>query len=484
MRASTAALTFALGLALAQLASCGGGDSESSNGSASHSLLVSSLSVPLLQSIEPAQAFHSDRIELKLTLAGISVPVTAAWIGNVRAAEIRQADLGTAVAVFEAGTEEQVGLHDVTVGFADGTSTSLPRAFRRQLRQDPVVFVHGCPLPRQSVGDRSIALGSVTNYYTSKFWHPLYRKLQKAGYPAPRWQDEDDFLDSPRFDHASTHPGDRNYLNVFAMSEDSRDRNHEEKEPPDELLYAGHCGSGLRMAEELASYIDQVLAATGAAKVDLIVNSAGALGARWYLLKHRGTEKVRDVVFLAGMNHGTEVAIVPTVHNREATWWKPNYEAAREGFPAYACAGQGGGSTARNEVLSQDLQFRVNGCVLPGTGPARDALQEIPADHRKSDKLAGGVAYLNIYNVGLDELIEPTTSACLAQRFQGDCTDTDLNVAVQARSPVDPSDTPHSAIRSDPEVVDLTACHVMRRGPAQAQPSHNCKAERLAAQAP
>ena len=60
-------------------------------------------------------------------------------------------------------------------------------------------------------------------------------------------------------------------------------------------------------AAELSTFVDQVLASTGAAKVDLVGHSQGGMMPRYYL-KHLGGEaKVDKLVGLAPSNHGTTV---------------------------------------------------------------------------------------------------------------------------------------------------------------------------------
>lgn len=63
-------------------------------------------------------------------------------------------------------------------------------------------------------------------------------------------------------------------------------------------------------ARELAVYVDEVLARTGASKVDLVSHSMGGLNTRWYVKFLGGDQKVDDYVSLAGPNHGTESAKV------------------------------------------------------------------------------------------------------------------------------------------------------------------------------
>jgi triacylglycerol esterase/lipase EstA (alpha/beta hydrolase family) len=58
-------------------------------------------------------------------------------------------------------------------------------------------------------------------------------------------------------------------------------------------------------AGELAAYVDQVLAATGAAEVDLVGHSQGGMMPRYYLKHLGGAAKVGALVGLSPSNHGT-----------------------------------------------------------------------------------------------------------------------------------------------------------------------------------
>ncbi|MBL1108757.1 triacylglycerol lipase [Streptomyces sp. 5-8] len=66
--------------------------------------------------------------------------------------------------------------------------------------------------------------------------------------------------------------------------------------------------SNATTASQLAQEIDRVLAATGAAKVDLVTHSMGGLSSRHYLKYLAGDAKVDAWVSLAGPNHGTGAA--------------------------------------------------------------------------------------------------------------------------------------------------------------------------------
>jgi triacylglycerol esterase/lipase EstA (alpha/beta hydrolase family) len=60
-------------------------------------------------------------------------------------------------------------------------------------------------------------------------------------------------------------------------------------------------------AAELKTFVDEVLAATGARKVDLVGHSEGAIMPRWYLKFLGGAAKVDHFVGWAGPNHGTNI---------------------------------------------------------------------------------------------------------------------------------------------------------------------------------
>ncbi|MBC2902675.1 esterase/lipase family protein [Streptomyces cupreus] len=66
--------------------------------------------------------------------------------------------------------------------------------------------------------------------------------------------------------------------------------------------------SNVTTAGQLSSYINTVRAQTGAAKVDLVVHSMGALSSRYYLKNLGGTAYVDDFVSTAGTHHGTTTA--------------------------------------------------------------------------------------------------------------------------------------------------------------------------------
>ncbi|MEU7060768.1 alpha/beta fold hydrolase [Streptomyces sp. NPDC046197] len=63
-----------------------------------------------------------------------------------------------------------------------------------------------------------------------------------------------------------------------------------------------------KSAEQLSAYVDEVLAATGAAKADLVGHSQGGMMPRYYLKFLGGAGKVNALVGLAPDNHGTTLS--------------------------------------------------------------------------------------------------------------------------------------------------------------------------------
>lgn len=77
----------------------------------------------------------------------------------------------------------------------------------------------------------------------------------------------------------------------------------------------GAYGTGdiAQSAEQLAQFVDRVLASSGAAKVDLVGHSQGGLMARQYLKFDGGADKVEQLVTLGATNHGTTLLGIGTL---------------------------------------------------------------------------------------------------------------------------------------------------------------------------
>lgn len=74
-------------------------------------------------------------------------------------------------------------------------------------------------------------------------------------------------------------------------------------------------GSGdiRRSARELAAFVDDVLAATGSATVDIVGHSQGGMMPRQYLRFEGGTGKVTNLVTLGATHHGTTLLGIGTL---------------------------------------------------------------------------------------------------------------------------------------------------------------------------
>lgn len=73
-------------------------------------------------------------------------------------------------------------------------------------------------------------------------------------------------------------------------------------------------GDNRTNARSLASYVNQVKAATGSAKVDIVNHSMGGLVSDWYLHELGGAASVAHLASIAGANHGTTAAYACTVY--------------------------------------------------------------------------------------------------------------------------------------------------------------------------
>ncbi|MFD9467133.1 esterase/lipase family protein [Streptomyces sp. NPDC060027] len=69
-------------------------------------------------------------------------------------------------------------------------------------------------------------------------------------------------------------------------------------------------------ARQLSDFVDGVLAATGAKKVDMVGHSQGAMMPRYYLKYLNGKEKVNSLIGLGPTNHGTTIDGIATLAAR------------------------------------------------------------------------------------------------------------------------------------------------------------------------
>jgi triacylglycerol esterase/lipase EstA (alpha/beta hydrolase family) len=97
-------------------------------------------------------------------------------------------------------------------------------------------------------------------------------------------------------------------------------------------------------ARELAAFVDRVLAASGAAQVDIVGHSQGGMMPRYYLKELGGASKVHALIGLVPSNHGTTAsgltALLAAIPGASATF--------AQGCPA--CADQFVGSAFLREL--------------------------------------------------------------------------------------------------------------------------------------
>lgn len=105
-------------------------------------------------------------------------------------------------------------------------------------------------------------------------------------------------------------------------------------------------------AQQLSSFVDKVLGATNASKVDLVGHSQGGMMPRYYLKFLGGASKVSTLVGLAPSNHGTTLDGIFTLSS-----YLPGSNASLADCPA--CQQQDAGSAFLNKL-------NAGGDTVPG----------------------------------------------------------------------------------------------------------------------
>ena len=162
-------------------------------------------------------------------------------------------------------------------------------------------------------------------------------------------------------------------------------------------------------AGQLASFVARVLAATGAAKVDLVGHSQGGMMPRYYLKFLGGARYVNKLVALAPSNHGTTL----------------------DGLTALVTAL---GAVFGSGLVNSGLNALCTACVQQEAGSS--FLTSLNA----GGETVSGVTYTVIESRD-DEVVTPYTSAFLSGPGV-------TNITVQNQCPLDLSD--HLEIAADP----------------------------------
>jgi triacylglycerol lipase len=177
-------------------------------------------------------------------------------------------------------------------------------------------------------------------------------------------------------------------------------------------------------AAELRAFVDRVLAATGASKVDIVGHSEGATMPDYYIEYLGGAPKVERYVGVSGVKHGTTLHGVGTFAAEYATLFP---DAPGASVPSCASCSQ--------FVVGSDYMRKI-----------------------EARAPAPGVQYTNIAT-RYDELVSPYTSSFLTGRNV-------TNIDLQANCMLDFSD--HLSIISSP----ITGRHILNAlDPAHARPA-------------
>jgi triacylglycerol lipase len=178
-------------------------------------------------------------------------------------------------------------------------------------------------------------------------------------------------------------------------------------EPP--LDFMGGLAPMQQSAHVLGTFVNKVLAATGAAKVDLVGHSEGATMPYWYLKFDGGAAKVAHMVGLAPAVHGTALTGPAIVDELLSAIGASPAEAALV-----------------SPVCASCLDFQ----------PTSDFMQRLDAN----GVAVPGVIYTQVMT-RYDELILPYTSGIVI-------ASNSTNIIVQDQCPLDFSD--HLELGSDP----------------------------------
>ena len=200
-------------------------------------------------------------------------------------------------------------------------------------------------------------------------------------------------------------------------------------------------------AQQLSEFVDWVLAATHAPKVDIVGHSEGGTMPDYYLKFLGGSEKVARFVMLSGVLHGTTLFGLSDLYNL----------ASQYGFGPQA--------NALTSFCGSCTEFLVGSSFMKTLdAPNHTATSTEAATCPFDGAAVDGVSYTSIAT-DYDELVRPVDSDFIDPRcanVNGIGVD---NILVQSQCPTDLSD--HLAIASD----QVAAQDVLNGlDPAQAQP--------------
>jgi pimeloyl-ACP methyl ester carboxylesterase len=197
--------------------------------------------------------------------------------------------------------------------------------------------------------------------------------------------------------------------------------------PFDEIGGLAHMADS---AKQLASFVDQVLADTHAAKVDLVGHSEGGTMPDYYLKFLGGSRDVAHFVMLSGVLHGT-------------TFW-----GIGDLYDLGSAYGYGSQANALSGFCGSCTEFLTGSSFITQLGaPHAQATSSEAATCPYDGAAVAGVRYTSIATQ-YDELVRPPTSDFIDPR----CAEAGLgigvdNILVQHQCPTDLAD--HLSIESD-----------------------------------
>jgi triacylglycerol esterase/lipase EstA (alpha/beta hydrolase family) len=148
-------------------------------------------------------------------------------------------------------------------------------------------------------------------------------------------------------------------------------------------------------AAQLSTFVDGVLAATGASQVDIVGHSQGGMMPRYYLKYLGGADKVHTLVGLAPSNHGTTLGGLAIL----ASAFPGALDLLNAGCPA--CADQ---------VIGSDLLTRLNsgGDTVPGVAYTVIATRydEVVTPYSTQFLSGGGVHNVTLQNLCAADISE------------------------------------------------------------------------------
>jgi len=137
-------------------------------------------------------------------------------------------------------------------------------------------------------------------------------------------------------------------------------------------------------AAALEQLVDDILAETGAERVDIVAHSLGGLIARSYIKYLGGTESVRNYVSLTTPHHGTLIADSQSPDCAE-----------RQLAPlsAYMLLLNANDETPGDDVLYTSVRSMIDVFVIPNTSPLLESARDVPVWIDHYDVLIHEVGY-------------------------------------------------------------------------------------------